>query len=166
MAINLRVTPIWDITEAHWVTHNPNPRFAIYNPGNPRDLTDDVAFDKETGLVWERSPGPARQESWDAAIVHAYTTAKAGRKGWRLPTMEELLSLVDPRQDNPTLPSGHPFLNVQLDDFYWSGTLGMSSPPTYAWGYHFGNADTSNCLKSSKCYAWLVRGGSGYDYPY
>lgn len=166
MTISLRLAPMWDITEAHWEIHKPNPRFAIYNPGNTKDMKDDVVFDKETGLVWERCPDPEKKENWDAAILDSYTRAKAGRKGWRLPTIEELLSLVDPKQLNPTLPVGHPFINVKLDGFYWSATLGMTSPPTFAWGYNFGNADTSNCLKTAKFYAWFVRGGSGHDYPY
>jgi hypothetical protein len=156
---------MWDITEAHWQSHNPNPRFTIYNAGIPRDMTDDIVFDKETGLVWQRCPDEEKK-SWDVAIVYSFTKAKAGRKGWRLPTIEELLSLIDPNQQNPTLPKGHPFINIKLDDFYWSATLGMSSLPTYAWGYNFGNADTSNCLKTGKLYVWLVRGGSGPDYPY
>ena len=165
MTINIRVTPMWDITEAHWETHKPNPRFAIYHSGAQRDVTDDVVFDRETGLVWERCPDQAKQ-GWDGAIVYSFTKAKAGRKGWRLPTIEELLSLVDPNKQNPTLPDGHPFINVKLDDFYWSATLGMTAPPSYAWGYNFGNTDTSNCLKTQGRYIWLVRGGFGYDYPY
>ncbi len=166
MTISLRVTPMWDITEAHWETYKLNPRFAIYNPGASKNISDDIVFDKETGLVWERSPHPEKKESWDAAIVYSYTKILGGRKGWRLPTIEELLSLVDPRQTNPSLPVGHPFNNVKLDYFYWSSTLGMSSLPNYAWGYNFGNDDTSNCLKSQKLYVWLVRGGYGHDYPY
>ena len=163
--------PIWGITHpgtdesVSWVDHSPNPRFAIYDSGTPADETDDVVLDKETCLIWERSPISEKKE-WDPAILYSYTKALAGRKGWRLPTIEELLSLVDPTQSNPTLPEGHPFINVQLDNFYWSSTLGMSSLPSYAWGYNFGNADTSNCLKSDKYYVWLVRGGYGHDYPY
>jgi hypothetical protein len=76
-------------------------------------------FDEETGLVWERSPTLYKRLR-DAAIVFSYTKATAGRKGWRLPTIEELLSLVDPTQNNPTLPVGHPFINVQTGYFYWS----------------------------------------------
>lgn len=165
MTINLRMTPMWDITEAHWEIHKSNPRFAIYNFGTPKHSSDDVVFDKETGLVWERAP-IAEAKGWDAAIVYSYAKAVAGRKGWRLPTIEELLTLVDPTQSNPTLPVGHPFINVKVDYFYWSSTLGMSLPPTYAWGYNFGNADTSNVLKSELCYVWLVRGGYGHDYPF
>jgi hypothetical protein len=147
------------------VDHRPNSRFAVYECDTASGA-DDVVFDKETGLVWERYPDPDKQESRDAAIVYSYSKAVAKRKGWRLPTIEELLSLVDPTQSNPTLSVGHPFINVKTDDFYWSSTLGASSLPTYAWGYNFGDGDTSNCLKSAKVYAWLVRGGYGHDYPY
>ena len=158
------VSPRWDITPADWVDHGPNRRFAIYDSGTGNHA-DDVVFDKETGLVWERSPTQDKK-IWDVAILHAYTKARGGRKGWRLPTIEELLSLVDPTQNNPTLPAGHPFEQVMTDYFYWSCTLGMTEPPTYAWGYNFGNADTSNCLKTAQLYVWLVRGGYGHDYPF
>jgi hypothetical protein len=157
-------SPRWDIHKAVWKIHRPNPRFAIYANG-AKSGVDDVVLDKETGLVWERSPA-SDKKTWDASIVYACAKAKAGRKGWRLPTMEELLTLVDPSQNNPVLPGGHPFLFVKLDDFYWSSTLGMSALPTFAWGNKFGNGDTSNCLKTTPFYVWLVRGESGHDYPY
>jgi hypothetical protein len=116
------VSPKWDITEAEWIDHKPNLRFAIFDGGVAAGANDAV-FDKETGLVWERSPALDRK-IWDAAIVYSYAKATAGRKSWRLPSIEELLSLVDPTQNNPTLPVGHPFINVQIDYFYWSSTLG------------------------------------------
>ncbi len=158
-------TPFWDITGARWVDHPPNARFAIYHAAGSAAGTDEAVLDKETGLVWERKPD-LQPKTWDAAIVYSYTRVVVGRKGWRLPTMEELLSLVDPSRTDPTLPAGHPFLNVQLNGYYWSSTLGLSDLPTYAWGYKFGNADTSNVLKTASCCAWLVRGGYGHDYPY
>jgi len=164
MPRKFRSLPVWDITSAMWIEHPPNKRFAVYAHGTPSSV-DDAVFDKETGLVWERQPNSSRRE-WDASIVFSYSQAIAGRKGWRLPTIEELLSLVDPTTSNPTLPFGHPFLNIQTDYFFWSSTLGMSAPPTYAWGYNFGSGDTSNVLKTSQAYAWLVRAGYGHDYPY
>lgn len=162
---NMHKYPIWDIAGRKWIDHKPNPRYAIFHAGPPRDNKKDVVLDKETGLVWERAPS-IEKFHWDAAIVYSYAKAVAGRKGWRLPSIEELLSVVDPTRSNPSLPAGHPFLNVQLDDVYWSSTLGMSFLPTYAWGYNFSNADTGNNLKSTSRYVWLVRGGSGHDYPY
>ncbi len=128
---------------------------------------DDVVFDKETGLVWERSPATDKK-AFDAAIVYSTTRAAGQRKGWRLPAIEELLSLVDPAATNPTLPAGHPFVNLKLDYFYWSLTQGIpaANNPRLVWGYNFGNADTS-CIVAAQaqCYTWLVRGGYGHHYP-
>ncbi len=157
-------SPVWNIYGANWIAYQQNPRFAIYSP-NPSTGSEDVVWDKETGLVWERSPTTAKQ-AWDGAIVYSFTTLIAGRLGWRLPAMEELLSLADPTQSSPKLPVGNPFLDIQTDYFYWSSTLGMSSPPQYAWGYNFGTGDTSNVLKTAAAHIWLVRGGYGHDYPY
>ena len=81
--------------------------------------------------------------------------------------MEELLSLINPGAVNPTLPGGHPFVNVQLDYFYWSLTRGIPLPTNQnlVWGYNFGNGDTSSIVVAqAECYAWLVRGGYGHNY--
>lgn len=158
--------PVWDITEASWVDNPTNPRFSVWS-GGTTSTVDDVVFDKETGLIWERSPAPDKK-AFDAAIVYSTTRTAARRKGWRLPALEELLSLVDPGANNPTLPAGHPFVNLKLDYFYWSLTQGIpvGNDPHLVWGYNFGNADTSCILVTqAQCYTWLVRGGLGHNYP-
>jgi hypothetical protein len=156
-------SPIWNITGAAWVDYAPNTRFAIYSPGPAP--TPEVVWDKETGLVWERSPS-AGQLAWDPAVVYSFTRAIGGRLGWRLPAIEELLSLSDPSQARLKLPPQNPFLNIKTDYFYWSSTLGSTMPPTFAWGYDFGDGSTSNVSKTAACYVWLVRGGVGHDYPF
>ena len=155
-------SPIWNISGANWNPYTPNPRFAVYSPST---FPGDLVWDKETGLVWERSPY-TQKRSWDASIVYSFGKVAGGRMGWRLPAMEELLSLSDPTQTGLKLPVGHPFQNIQSDYFYWSSTLGMTSPPTFAWGYDFGDGSSSNVLKTGAAYAWLVRGGYGHDYPF
>jgi hypothetical protein len=158
--------PIWDITGATWVDHSPNPRFAVWKTAH--SPASDAVLDKETGLVWERSPSTDRM-ALQSAVLYSTTRVVAGRKGWRLPALEELLSLVDPSVTNPTLPAGNPFVNIQLDYFYWSLTRGLpaSTNQNLAWGYDFGNADTSSIVISgATCYAWLVRGGYGHNYVF
>jgi Protein of unknown function (DUF1566) len=159
------VEPIWDITGSSWVDNQPNPRFAIWE--TTTSPVGDAVLDKETGLVWERSPA-TNKTGLSGAVVYSTTKIVVGRKGWRLPALEELLSLVDPGQMNPTLPVGHPFVNVQLDYFYWSLTRGLpllTGEQNLVWGYDFGNADTSCIVVSeASCYTWLVRGCYGHNY--
>jgi len=66
-----------------------------------------AVLDKETGLVWERDTNNTMGD-WYDACDYCYNLALGGRKGWRLPTVEELSSLVDPLKSNPSLPDGHP----------------------------------------------------------
>jgi hypothetical protein len=129
-----------------------------------------AVFDRETGRVWERSPGDVDgdgdvddddRRNWYSALSHCYTLEIGGRKGWRLPTIEELASLVDTSQAAPTLPASHPFTNVQ-SFFYWSATTSATLTST-AWGVFFSNGNVVFDVKSDSIFVWCVRGGQGID---
>jgi hypothetical protein len=47
--------------------------------------------------------------------------------GWRLPTVEEPQSLMDPTQVQPSLPPGHPFGNVSIAESYWTSSVDESN---------------------------------------
>ena len=91
-----------------------------------------AVLDEETGLVWEQSPDTATVD-WLGALSSCNDRTVGGRKGWRLPTIQELTSLVDPTIafPGPTLLSGHPFSNVPLTGS-WSATSNASIA-TAAW---------------------------------
>ena len=116
-----------------------------------------AVLDKETGLVWEKSPDTTTR-TWDDAVSHCYLKTVGGRKGWRLPTVEELESLIDTTQNSPALPSGHPFLNVQSLT-YWSGTSHATTDE--AWGVGMSSGVPSYGDKGGHRYVWAVRGGQG-----
>jgi hypothetical protein len=81
-------------------------------------LDDQAVLDKETGLVWTRSPVLVPwsfQPNFNVEGLCRYSII-GGRMGWRGPTILELTTLIDYTQDNPALPSGHPFTGVQLPD--------------------------------------------------
>jgi hypothetical protein len=122
--------------------------------------SDAAVLDKETGLVWEKSPDTGTR-SWTSACTHCYQREVGGRKGWRLPTIEELASLVDTSQSNPTLPAGHPFIGVQ-SDFYWSSST-YAGGTSHGWGVLFNGGLVSYYDKSDHYYVWCVRGGYGHD---
>jgi hypothetical protein len=98
------------------------------------EFDDQAVLDQETGLVWQREPADQPGSSFYrtnffGAIRHCYRVLTGGRMGWRLPTAEELTSLlVATPTSNPAimrgaLPSGHPFINIGAER-YWSVSEG------------------------------------------
>lgn len=128
-------------------------------------FNDQAVLDKNTGLVWEKSPddGP---EIWSLARRTCADKIVGGQKGWRLPSFVELSSLVDPTapRTGPTLAPGHPFLNVQTEPFYWSATTNEELPAR-VWGVHFLGADVLHDLQKTggPNLLWCVRGGMNAD---
>ncbi len=123
-------------------------------------LDGNAILDSETGLVWEKLSSTSIMP-WADALASCYTKKVDGRKGWRLPKVEELSSLVDLshlQQGSLTLPIDHPFRNVTKTS-YWSTT---TSPfgNEFAFSVHFTNGFVSRVSKSTNNHAWCVRGGS------
>ena len=84
--------------------------------------------------------------------------SKAGT--WRLPNLFELISLLDISQEGPPLPVGHPFQNVQTDDYWTSSYSAYYADLGVGWIVQFRSGMTN--LKSwtvDPCYVWLVRDG-------
>ena len=119
---------------------------------------NDAVLDKETGLVWEKSPQSTAVSLTNARLACA-NKAVGGRKGWRLPALPELASLVDPSvaSPGPTLPAGHPFMAVQSAN-YWSASAHMDNP-TLTWGVGFSNGAVLGVSKAFDQRVWCVRGG-------
>ncbi len=119
-----------------------------------------AVLDKETGLVWERDTDNTMRD-WYEACAYCYNLALGGRKGWRLPTAEELSSLVDPSESTPSLPAGHPFTNVKVNT-YWSSST-VADDPDSAWRVHFYLGLVNDRYKADGGYVRCVRGGHGHD---
>jgi hypothetical protein len=86
-------------------------------------------LDKETGLVWLKSPDTVKR-TWQDANDYCTCLTAGGRRGWRLPTRDELLSIFDfDVSAAPALPAGHPFNNIPQTCLFWSSTS-----DTCAWG--------------------------------
>jgi hypothetical protein len=127
-----------------------------------------AVLDRETGLVWQRNPGLFPGEpnttpfTWEDALYHCYNSTNRGRMGWRLPTIDELSSLIDPfASGNPRLPSGHPFVDVQ-NNYYWSATTFPASVAA-AFIYNVGIGHLTGWDKTTPRLLWCVRSGSGID---
>jgi hypothetical protein len=152
--------PAWD-QKLQCDTHATCPRFIVLSNWN-----NEAVLDRETGLVWERSPAENdfQNGTWaDAQIRCNILLTLGNRRGWRLPTVQELASLVDPTVPipGPTLPAGHPFSNVQ-SSVYWSATTVTDSTGS-AWFVNFNDGSVFGGDRSLPHFAWCVRGGQGPD---
>jgi len=122
---------------------------------------DAAVRDDETGLVWEKTL-ETTEMSWTVARAACADKDVGGRKGWRLPSIFELVSLMDlSMRTGPTLPLNHPFTNVQMDA-YWSATT-VAGTPNSAWLVFFDTGKVLNGFKTITFHAWCVRGGMNAD---
>lgn len=123
-------------------------------------LNYEAVLDKETGLVWAANANIFETETWSNAIYWCAALDLGGRKGWRLPTREELASLLDASETEPALPLGYDsyFSNVQSYQ-YWSSTP-YADWAERAWYVDMGTSAVSNTDKYRTYYVWPVRGGN------
>lgn len=118
-----------------------------------------AVLDKETNLVWEQSP-LTTTHTWLAAHSMCLSRNLGGRLGWRVPWINELVSLLDPGNPtgDPDLPPGNLFSNVQLSS-YWSATTRINVS-IQARVVNFGVGGVFISDKTSANPVWCVRGGS------
>jgi hypothetical protein len=166
---SLATTPNWQITvdgtatSVTWQDYAPNPRFAIYDNDTTDVDADDLVLDKETGLVWQRVPLTTiiTPVYWSDALINANSFHAANRAGWRVPLHEELASLVDPSQESPALPVGHPFIDIEAETCYWTGSV-LEYDETKAWavciGTNGGGVVLNKAIYGGKAKVWLVHG--------
>ncbi len=145
---------------------NVSKRFKVLN-----DFNDEAVLDKETQLVWERSPGETDgipgvdkddRQSWFEARLTCLNREIAGRKGWRLPSIPEVVSLVDPNESFPALPLNNPFQNIQSSEGYVSATTNAQNDSTN-WTVSLVRGEVFAVSKEARGFVWCVRGGMNAD---
>lgn len=122
-------------------------------------MGDEAVLDKETGLVWAQNANLYNGTiKWQEAIDYCRNLSIADRKGWRLPTIEELASLLDLIAHNPAIPAGHLFINVPQYSVYWSSTSYEND--TYVLIVEMCSGIVDTRTKNLNYYVWPVRGGN------
>jgi len=128
-----------------------------------RDDVKEVVTDKITGLMWQDNSdvsnvtkrwlsltalNPDGTDDWfdtsgDTAINYCANLTLGGYDDWRLPSFEELKSIVDYDRYSPALS---PIFVNFVSDYYWSATTSTNSD-ILVWEVHFGNGSTYDGLK-------------------
>lgn len=127
----------------------PIPRFSV---------AGEVVHDHLTNLWWAKHADLRGEPiAWQQALesVAAWKRERAGDgRQWRLPTINELASLVDCAACSPALPADHPFTG--LEDGYWSSTTSFFETD-WAWVLYLGKGACGVGYKPGKTFAvWPV----------
>jgi Protein of unknown function (DUF1566)/IPTL-CTERM motif len=121
----------------------------------------------KTGLMWKRceegrsgptcETGTSTTFTWAAALVAAKDSTFAGRSDWRVPSKQELESIVDETCFFPAINSAV-FPNI-VNSFLWTSTT-YHGDPANAWNVMFIGGDSGVFIKASGLSGVrLVRGG-------
>ena len=90
----------------------------------------DTVRDAKTGLIWTRGTLPGGRRNWADAKKVAAECRAGGFTEWRLPTIQELLSIVDYERSEPAIDPAFQCESA----WYWTSTPAASSPSVFAWG--------------------------------
>lgn len=155
---------VWRMLDKTFVDHPGNTRFAV-------DGSGELVLDKDTGLIWARDAnldngGEGNQLGWVESTDFCRELDLGDRMGWRRPSVEELSSLLDPsaepNEGDAYLPDGHPFVNVQDDD-YWAEAASGGAEMSYSYIVNMGSCEIGTDDAGSY-YVWPVWGGSGLGF--
>jgi len=118
------------------------------------DNGDGTVTDTSTGLMWQKATAPGTY-TWQEALSYCETSTLAEYGDWRLPSVNELQSIVDYSRYTPAINADY-FPNTE--SYYWSSTTDASYPSN-ARVVYFYDGTIYGRSKSYYYYVRAVRGG-------
>lgn len=114
------------------VASHPKPGDAAAPPGRFVALGDGTTADTVTGLTWQEPLGSGHM-NWVTAYTYCEDLVLAGHSDWRLPSINELQSIVDETATNPAIDlTAFP---GTVGEMYWSSSVRLGKP--WPWGLFF-----------------------------
>ncbi len=178
----------WGLTDANWgvKTGTKSPPSCTRNSSaNPvfTNNNDGTVTDNRTCLIWLQDASCANlagtdsngKANWDTAKTAASSLAtgtcgltdSSSAGDWRLPTLQELVSLVHYDYYNPAISNatgnakwttdGEAFSGVQMG-YYWSSSIYVNGA-SFAWYMNPNIGNVNSYYKGTALYVWPVRGG-------
>ena len=108
---------------------------------------DSVISDKKQSIYWQDTPIPKKKnrKDWDDAASYCDALVLNGLEHWRLPTFNELLSIVDYRHSYPAI---NPVFSYTAEGTYWTAT-DFSATRSRAWTIDFRTGKTYYSYKTT-----------------
>lgn len=131
-----------------------------------RNNETEIVTDSTTGLEWQNDLTTATVvRKWEDAIDYCENHVNlGGHNDWRLPNINELLSIVDYSKGNPAIDRSVFYVPDSLSSAYWSSTTDISGAlgTDAAWYINFYFGTVSSGYKDNRYvppYVRCVRGG-------
>jgi hypothetical protein len=106
-----------------------------------------TVYDSKSKVTWQQTVSSTAYTLADAKTYCAGVGASLGGTGWRVPTIKELLSIVDFSQTAGPMIDRNAFPSTPSNSFWSSSPLAGSS--SLAWYVHFGFGGTGNSVAST-----------------
>jgi hypothetical protein len=124
----------WPMPNGPVDVSNGAPNAESYTINGDGTVTDNV-----TGLMWQQAV-PSTPYAWSDAVAYCPTLTLGAHSDWRLPTIIELVSLIDysvgDDNVNPSI-NATVFPGTPISPSFWSSTPLASSPSSEAWALDF-----------------------------
>ena len=146
--------PVFAEECAESVADADHPLTGYFGDNSASPYTEDDTYDVVTdsnGLMWQ-SVGSAHMQDWEAACYYCETLEAADKTGWRLPTVDELESIVNEANTPTTIDSE---FSAQ-EGLYWTRSVPVSYD-TNAFSVSFTDGQTAIADKTNALYVRCVR---------
>ena len=136
------------------------PKVVVSKVINARftDNGDGTITDKQLNVMWIKNPqeisGFNKSLTFDEAKSACAKLSFAGKSDWRMPTVEELRSIVDYTRHDPVWDTD--VFDGKHDNWYWTSTV-CSWKKDAAWCVGSNHGGVSNLGKLSRTYVRPVR---------
>lgn len=131
-------------------------------PDVPTALVEHIEAvdDPITGLTWLKYP-PTETMSWEDANDYCENLAVAGHADWRMPSVVEMMTIVDHSRQNPALPPVFPSVTGEFwtTSRYVPASESLDEPPPPQWWRQSAAGTLGYSAADSR--VRCVRGGQG-----
>ncbi len=150
---------VWEVKTDDALLHDKDWTYSWYNPDTATN--GGAAGASGGGACGGTLPSSDGYTGCDTGTFPKYVNENGGLCGftdWRVPSFEELRSIVDYSvpDPGPTIDTGY-FPNT-VSTVFWSASP-YANDSDYAWGVFFNNGSDGNGYKGSSSRVRLVRGG-------
>ncbi len=131
------------------------PLFFFFLTGSLLFAEATMVKDTRTGLMWEDTPHVKKTKiTHPRANAYCNELKLGGFDNWRLPTVKELLSIVDYSREEPATFAV--FSYIEKESFYWSSTPVAGEDDEF-WGVNFKYGESSRASEYYDRYVRCVR---------